>query len=94
MPVEAEFIEILTVLDHHEVEFVVCGGIAAVLHGAPIMTLDLDLLFEPSEANCRRMAPALLELEAIYFDVALASNRPPTRAARPTSEAVAAPGRR
>ncbi|MBZ0111485.1 MAG: hypothetical protein K8J08_03415 [Thermoanaerobaculia bacterium] len=70
MPVESEFLEILRLLARHDVEFMVCGGIAAVLHGAPIMTLDVDVLFEASEINAQKLMPALEALEAVYFDVA------------------------
>ena len=39
---EAE--RILSVLVRHEVEFIVVGGIAATLQGAPLATFDLDIL--------------------------------------------------
>lgn len=32
----------------HNVRYVVIGGIAAVLHGVPRATFDLDLLIEPT----------------------------------------------
>src|SRR5690606_16497511 len=39
----------------HEVEFAVVGGVAAVLHGAPVTTFDLDALFQVSDGNARRL---------------------------------------
>jgi hypothetical protein len=36
-------VELLGVLVRHEVEFVVVGGVAAVINGAPITTSDLDI---------------------------------------------------
>ena len=45
----------------HKVKYVVIGGIAAVLHGVPRATLDLDILIEASLDNCQRLINALLE---------------------------------
>ena len=45
-----------------EVAFVVVGGMAAVLHGADIVTVDLDVCYEPSAENRRRLAAALAPL--------------------------------
>jgi len=36
------FREILELLNKHQVEYVVIGGVAAVIHGAPVTTFDLD----------------------------------------------------
>jgi len=36
------FREILEVLNKHEVEYIVVGGVAAVIQGAPITTFDLN----------------------------------------------------
>jgi hypothetical protein len=41
---EADFNTILQVMVNHQVDFIVIGGICAVLHGAPITTFDLDLI--------------------------------------------------
>lgn len=43
----------------HEVEYLVIGGIAAVLHGVPRATFDLDILIRPTEGNVRRLLEAL-----------------------------------
>ncbi|MBN2410283.1 hypothetical protein JXQ31_01240 [candidate division KSB1 bacterium] len=45
----------------HEVRYVVIGGIAAVLHGVPRATFDLDILIEATLENCRKLINALLE---------------------------------
>ncbi len=45
----------------HDVKYVVIGGIAAVLHGVPRATFDLDILIEASPENARRLLGALLE---------------------------------
>lgn len=64
------FLEALTVLARHDVELIVVGGVAAVLGGAPISTLDLDVLYRTTEENLLRLAAALGELEAVYRDPA------------------------
>jgi hypothetical protein len=43
----------------HDVRYVVIGGIAAVLHGVPRATFDLDILIEATEANAERLLQAL-----------------------------------
>ncbi len=45
----------------HEVKYVVLGGIAAVLHGVPRATFDLDVLIEASRDNASSLLKALLE---------------------------------
>lgn len=45
----------------NDVHYVVIGGIAAVLHGVPRATFDLDVLIEPSLVNAQRLLNALLE---------------------------------
>jgi hypothetical protein len=44
------------------VEFVVIGGQAAVLHGSPIPTFDVDLSYRRSGENLHRLAAALKTL--------------------------------
>ncbi|MDJ0701625.1 MAG: hypothetical protein QNJ07_17395 [Woeseiaceae bacterium] len=54
--------EILRILSKHEVEYIVIGGMAAVLHGAPATTFDLDALVRISEENAGRLFNALEEV--------------------------------
>jgi hypothetical protein len=42
----------------HEVKYLVIGGIAAVLHGVPRATFDLDIYIEASPENARRLLSA------------------------------------
>lgn len=44
----------------YEVKYLVIGGIAAVLHGVPRATFDLDILFESTPGNAQRLLDALL----------------------------------
>lgn len=45
----------------HEVKYLVIGGIAAVLHGVPRATFDLDILIDPTPENAERLLEALRE---------------------------------
>ncbi|MBK6799665.1 MAG: hypothetical protein IPG76_23570 [Acidobacteria bacterium] len=47
----------------HKVKYVVIGGIAAVLHGVPRATFDLDILIEASRDNVNHLLNALLEAD-------------------------------
>jgi hypothetical protein len=63
---EPDFLAILTCLAEHGAEFVVVGGIAAVLQGAPIATFDLDVVHARTAANVTKLLGALHNLGARY----------------------------
>lgn len=52
---------VFATLHSHDVHYVVIGGIAAILHGVPRATFDLDLLIEASPENAGRLLAALGE---------------------------------
>jgi hypothetical protein len=60
------YIAILQTLVDHHVEFLIVGGVAAVLQGAPINTFDLDIVHSTDPANVSRVLAALDEFDAIY----------------------------
>ncbi len=76
-------LRILEALSRHQVEFVVIGGLAATLYGSPLTTGDADICPEDSPENLRRLADALVELDArvyaadsprgLRFDIAAAT---------------------
>ena len=53
--------DVFSSLQHHNVRYVVIGGIAAVLHGVPRATFDLDILIDTNPDNARKLLDALLE---------------------------------
>ena len=53
-----------------DVDFIVVGGVAAVLEGAPVSTFDLDIVYSLDEQNMIRLEGVLRDLEAIYVDPA------------------------
>lgn len=61
-PLEVE--RLLTTLARHEVRFLVIGGIAAILHGWPGATADLDVLGAYEIDNMGRLCVALGDLGA------------------------------
>jgi hypothetical protein len=56
--------KILGVLERHEVDYVVIGGLAAFLRGSPYPTDDVDITPRRDRANFGRLAAALRELDA------------------------------
>ena len=51
-------------LRDHEVDYVLIGGLAAVLHGSPAMTNDADIVPARDGRNLERLAGALRALRA------------------------------
>jgi hypothetical protein len=62
----ADFLSILRILTRHQVEFITVGGLAAVFNGAPIVTVDVDILHRRTPENVERLLAALAELAAIF----------------------------
>ncbi len=69
-PRSVKFLGLLRALLRHGVDFVVVGGVAAQLEGAPILTFDLDVLYDKTPENLVRLLAALRELKARYRDPA------------------------
>jgi hypothetical protein len=65
MPLQ-RFRSILQTLVDHRVDFIVIGGVSAVLNGAPLNTLDVDVVHSTSAENVEKLLSALRELDAYY----------------------------
>lgn len=52
------------VLDAHDVDYVLVGGLAGVLHGSTAMTNDADIVPAGDRDNLERLAAALRDLDA------------------------------
>jgi predicted nucleotidyltransferase len=63
---KSDFLALLKTLLTHKVDFIVVGGVCAVLHGAPISTFDLDLVHSRMPSNIERLMTALESLDAHY----------------------------
>ncbi|MBI5479348.1 MAG: hypothetical protein HY906_10855 [Deltaproteobacteria bacterium] len=84
-PTPPRFRDALLVLARHDVEFIVVGGVAAVLQGAPIATFDLDVVHRRTPENIARALAALAAMHARYRDLT-------GRVLTPTATALATPG--
>ena len=62
----ARFADILEVLARTEVDFIIVGMTAGILHGAPVTTVDVDVVHRRSPENVARLLRALEELDAVY----------------------------
>ena len=54
-------LDVFASFQRHKVRYLVIGGIAAVLHGVPRATFDLDILIQASPDNAQRLLNALTE---------------------------------
>ena len=65
-PRTADLGALLTALTEAGIDFIVVGGAAAVLHGAPVTTQDLDIVHRRSDENVRRLLEVLERLDALF----------------------------
>ena len=79
------FLPTLRALKDAQVEFILVGGLSAVLNGAPINTFDVDVVHSRDPANIIRLQHALEELDAVY-------RIQPHRRLRPTASHLASAG--
>jgi predicted nucleotidyltransferase len=56
---------LLLVLSEESVEFIIVGGVAAALQGAPVLTQDVDILYRIEGENIERLERALTRLRAV-----------------------------
>lgn len=59
-----DFLDFLSTLIEHEVEFVVVGAHAMAAHGVPRATGDMDVLVRPEVRNARKLIEALVSFGA------------------------------
>lgn len=57
--VATDFQRLIDALCEREVEFVIIGAVALVLHGSPRVTQDLDICYSRKPANLERLAASL-----------------------------------
>jgi len=80
-----DFLALLRALNDQQVNFIVIGGICAVLHGAPVNTFDLDVVHSRQAANIERLMAALQALDAYY-------RTHPGKKLRPQASHLSSPG--
>jgi hypothetical protein len=64
MPAPLDPTCLFSTLNDLRVDYVLIGGLAAVLHGSTAMTNDADIVPDPRTANLENLSDALGELEA------------------------------
>ncbi|MBI4956499.1 MAG: hypothetical protein HY908_31070 [Myxococcales bacterium] len=85
-PTATDLAALLAELARADVEFIVVGGAAAVLHGVPVITKDLDIVHRRTPENVARLLDVLTRLDATFrYDLA-------ERRLRPTAELLAGRG--
>ncbi len=67
------------------IEFVIVGGLAAVIQGAPVTTMDLDIVHNQKEENIRKLLSFLKQIDAHY-------RRPDDKIIEPREQDLAAKG--
>jgi hypothetical protein len=75
-PEQADLESLLDALADAGVDFIVVGGAAAVLHGAPVTTQDLDIVHRTDAKNTERLMTLLTALDARVRDLAGRDIRP------------------
>lgn len=55
----ANFAELLPVLNRHQVQFILIGGGAGIVHGSQRVTSDVDVVYSRKADNLTRLAEAL-----------------------------------
>jgi hypothetical protein len=60
MNIQQDFKELLRLLEEHQVEYLVVGGYAVAFHGYPRFTKDIDIYYNISPGNIRKLQESLL----------------------------------
>jgi hypothetical protein len=63
---ESKFASCLIALKQSGSEFILVGGLAAVLQGAPVQTYDVDIVYSRAADNLERLLDVLNSLDAIF----------------------------
>lgn len=78
------FADLLELLAEHEIDFIVVGMTAGILQGAPVTTVDLDIVHRRTPENVDRLLRALTAVDAVY--------RHDSRQLRPKESHLSGPG--
>ncbi|MBX7148090.1 hypothetical protein K1X76_03320 [bacterium] len=57
------FKQLLQILVNHQVNFILIGGLAAIAQGCSFVTADLDIVYEYSAENIKKLVQALKPLK-------------------------------
>ncbi len=62
----ADLSALLEGLAEADVEFILVGGLAAVVQGSPLTTMDVDIVHNRSSGNITRLIGFLKSIDAVY----------------------------
>ena len=62
----SKFSACLLALEKSGAEFILVGGLAAVLHGAPVQTYDVDIVYSRTADTVDRLLEVLNEIDAVF----------------------------
>src|SRR5260221_1007240 len=82
---EPDLIETLRSLCERGIQFILVGGLAAVLNGAPVHTYDVDVVYAQGQGSIERLLSFLQEIDAVF-------RIQPERRLRPTASHLSAGG--
>lgn len=80
MDLSGDMVKILAEIEAGGVEFIVVGGVAAVLQAVPIVTMDVGIVHRRTPENIARLMDVLRKLKAFFWPD-LARRQLPPRAA-------------
>ncbi len=84
-PTGADLSAILEGLIEAGVEFILVGGLAAVVQGAPVTTMDVDIVHNRSSENVAKLLAFLKSIEAVH-------RRPDDKVIEPKKEDISGMG--
>ena len=64
-----DYLDFIQALNQHEVEYLIVGGYAVILHGYPRTTGDLDVWVHKTEKNYGRLVGAMSDFGMPLFDM-------------------------
>src|SRR5580692_11246138 len=67
MDAQPELALVAKALNEHSLEAILIGNMAAALHGAPVSTIDIDLLFRKTPRNMQKLKLVADALEAVIL---------------------------
>jgi hypothetical protein len=84
-PLAADLSALLEGLCEAEIEFIVVGGLAAVIQGAPVTTFDLDIVHHQTDRNIQKLLGFLTSIDSYL-------RRPDDKIIEPMAEDLKAKG--
>ncbi len=63
---EGRFSQTLRALHEGRIDFILVGGLSAVLNGVPVNTYDVDVVHSRGAENIERLLPVLQSLDAVF----------------------------